>query len=53
MTDRKDGCPKCKSKLIARSGWFIFCLKCDFAVQSKREIDKEIKEFSQIKQEWQ
>jgi ribosomal protein L37AE/L43A len=53
MIERKDCCPKCQSTLLARSGWFIFCLKCDWAVQKKRKSDDEIKEINQLKQEWQ
>jgi len=54
MTERISGCPKCKSKLIAREGRFIFCLEssCNWAVQGQRKTDKEIKGFNQVKQEW-
>lgn len=55
MEKRKDKtCPKCGSQLLAREGKFIFCLNfsCNWAVQSQRDTDKEIKSVPEIKKEW-
>jgi len=51
---RADSCPKCKSKLLARAGIFIFCTEhsCDWAVQSKRKEDIRVPLFSELKKEF-
>lgn len=47
-------CPKCGNGLLAREGKFIFCLmsNCDWAIQSKRSEDKNIKTIGDIKKDW-
>ena len=49
------GCLKCGSKLLARTDGEIFCLKigCDWRIKAKREFDKNIIDFQEIKKEWQ
>jgi len=53
--ERNECCPKCGSSLLARIWKIIYCLNssCDFAVQSKRESDKDIKSIQELQQEWQ
>ena len=54
MKDRKNECPKCGYTLLARIWKIIYCLKdgCDWAIQAKRETDKEIKTINEQKDAW-
>jgi ribosomal protein L37AE/L43A len=51
---RENICPKCKSRILAREGIFIFCTEhtCDWAVQSKRKEDVQIPLFSELRREF-
>jgi len=55
MTERRKECPKCKGTLLARLGNIIYCLNsvCDWAIQSKREDDKNILTVNEQSKEWQ
>jgi len=57
MKDRKNCCPECDSKLLARVinkiKDNIICLSCSWEIKSKREEDKGLPKLSQLKQEWQ
>lgn len=55
ITDRRqEGCPKYGYKLLARNDSEIFCLKdgCDWKIKAKREYDKDIPDFEEIKKDW-
>ncbi len=55
ITDRRmdNGCPKCNFKLLARRDDKIICLRCDFEIEAKRKLDKDMPDFSDIKKDWQ
>jgi hypothetical protein len=51
---RNNCCPKCGSNLIARIWKIIYCLdnNCDWAIQSKRKEDLEIKTINEQADNW-
>ena len=55
MNERNNKCPKCGSGLLARIGKIIYCLEssCDWAIQSKRKEDEQIKTINEQSQKWQ
>jgi predicted RNA-binding Zn-ribbon protein involved in translation (DUF1610 family) len=57
IADRRTnfGCPKCGFPMLARNNEEIFCLKneCDYREKAKRDSDKDIPKFSDIKKDWQ
>ena len=42
-------CPVCGFKLIAKKDDTIFCLRCEWRVESKREADKEVPDVKEVK----